>query len=319
MSTACDHRQSQLTPLFDARDYVSGEVFSVRGCAVCGLALTTPPARPIAAYYPASYYKQEGAARFPRAVEWLQQRLYEARARKVERLLGRRGRVLDIGCGPGLQLEAFRARGWEVHGCELSDGAAACARERGIPVQVGPAEKWPWPDGSFDAVVLWHVLEHHADPQAALEQARRLLMPGGLLLLGVPNFGSPEARVTRQGWFHLDVPRHLSHFTPRALTQTLSEAGLTLRELSFLAPEFDAFSFVQSVESRLGLPHNLLYDLLRSGTGRRQLIRSAPLSAALSLLFAVPLTVLAVPLTLLLGLAGAGSSMTALAVHKSAA
>ena len=81
--------------------------------------------------------------------------------------------------------------------------------------------------------------------------------------MSVPNFGSPEARAAGPGWFHLDVPRHLVHFTHGTLDSSLRSAGFEPLESSWFAPEFDAFSFVQSTLNRLGFRQNALYDVLR--------------------------------------------------------
>ena len=71
-------------------------------------------------------------------------------------------------------------------------------------------------------------------------------LSGGILFAGVPNFGSWEARLARDKWFHLDVPRHLNHFTIPALLRMLSSADLEVKSCSYFAPEYDSFSFVQS-------------------------------------------------------------------------
>jgi 2-polyprenyl-3-methyl-5-hydroxy-6-metoxy-1,4-benzoquinol methylase len=320
---ACSHPTTRTVTLFPACDYVSGETFEILRCETCGLARTVPPpaSERMAAYYPQAYYGAASARRFPALVERLQRSLYGARARAVERLAGGAGYVLDVGCGRGFLLEAFRRRGWSVQGTELDARSAAHAREvLGLPVETAPAESWPWPDGTFDAISLWHVLEHLSDPAATLERVRRLLRPGGVLMVGVPNFGSTEARLAGPAWFHLDVPRHVVHLTPAWLEGALHEAGLEVRRRSFFAPEFDAFSFVQSAENRLGLRHNLLYDLLR-GPGAKLLRdgagRARARAAAAALLMAAPLGVLAIPATLALSLAGRGSSLTLYAVRRS--
>jgi SAM-dependent methyltransferase len=316
----CSPTHDTVARLFGARDYVTGEDFAVGHCAGCGLDLTQPQPAPsaVSAYYPAEYYGRLGARRFPAPVEWAQKTLYGWRARAVEKLAGNRsGRVLDIGCGPGALLEAFRRRGWEVHGTELTDDSAARARQAGIPVHVGPLEPFPWPEGHFDAVVMWHVLEHCPDPVPVLDRVRRSLRPGGVLLVGVPNFGSPEARLTRDGWFHLDVPRHLVHFTGASLEGALAETGFEIRARSFFAPEFDAFSLVQSALNRAGLKHNLLYDVLR-GRGAKLTGAASGLQIAGTLLLGAALAVMALPLTTVLGLAGQGSTLTVFAVKESA-
>lgn len=314
----CSHPEDRAAVLFPARDYVTGDGFQVARCGACGLARTVPQPAHVEAYYPASYYGVPADRRFPALVEGLQRRLYDARARAVERLAGGPGRVLDVGCGRGHLLDAFRRRGWDVQGVELDERSAAHARDvLGIPVHVGPPGSEVWPEGYFDAVVLWHVLEHLPDPEATLARVRRLLSPRGVLLVGVPDFGSPEARLARGGWFHLDVPRHLVHVSARWLATELEEAGFDVRERSSLTPEYDCFSFVQSVENWLGLPQNLLYDLLRGRSAK--LLGARPgrkASAALALLLAAPLGVIGLPLTALLGAVGRGSSVTFLATGR---
>ncbi|MBI4912072.1 MAG: class I SAM-dependent methyltransferase [Acidobacteria bacterium] len=302
--------------LSSCRDYVSGDLFEVYRCEACGLAWTLP--QPASAdlpkYYPAEYYGPATARRFPSWVEGAQALLYRGRARSVERQLeSGPGKVLDFGCGKGFLLEAFQRRGWMVQGVELSETSARHAREvLGIPVHVGALESLEAEPGSQDALVAWHVLEHLPQPRKALEGFRRLLRPGGVLMISVPNFGSLEARRTGAGWFHLDVPRHLVHFTPETLSALLSRAGFTVVRRRRFAPEFDLFSFIQSLENRLGFPANRLYGLLR-GKGAQVGSSASPASGLWAFLVALPLGLLGIPAVLLAGLLGSGSTLTLLA------
>src|SRR6266568_1884039 len=99
---ACAHADRQVR-LFRARDYISGDEFDVVRCGECGAGVTVPPpaAEALAGYYPAGYYGVPSRPRFPGVVEKLQRLLERRRARAVEKLAGRPGRVLDIGCGHG--------------------------------------------------------------------------------------------------------------------------------------------------------------------------------------------------------------------------
>jgi 2-polyprenyl-3-methyl-5-hydroxy-6-metoxy-1,4-benzoquinol methylase len=311
----CPHPAERLETLFPASDYVTGDPFEIRRCRDCGLALTWPPPPPsdMARYYPDAYYGRAGERRFVGPVEGLQQAVYGSRARKVEEAAGGRpGRVLDVGCGRGFLLDAFRRRGWAVEGTEMSDASSAHAREvLGIPVRLGPLESLALPAEAYDAVTLWHVLEHVTTPGAMLDEIHRILKPGGVLLVSVPNFGSPEARVAGPGWFHLDVPRHLVHFTPNTLDAALRGAGLEPVSSAGFAPEFDAFSFVQSTLNWIGLRQNSLYDLLRGRAAK--LGKGGRATAIASVALAAPLGVLSVPATLIAGVAHAGSTLTVLA------
>ncbi|HYG22675.1 MAG TPA: class I SAM-dependent methyltransferase [Verrucomicrobiae bacterium] len=265
----CSHPSTQLETLFPARDYITGDRFEIVICPACGNTLTWPQPLDLSPYYPASYYGSASNSRFPAPVEILQRTLYRHRAGLVEQHCseGKR-KVLDVGCGRGLLLDAFRRRGWETEGTEFSDAAASYARAvLGLNVHIGELSALQLSE-KFDAVTLWHVLEHVRDPSAILSEVNGLLKPGGVVLIGIPNFGGWEARLCRDKWFHLDVPRHLVHFPRGRLRQLLDENGFEVIVSSGFAFEYDLFSFVQSLLNRTGLRHNLLYNFLRQGPAK---------------------------------------------------
>jgi 2-polyprenyl-3-methyl-5-hydroxy-6-metoxy-1,4-benzoquinol methylase len=314
----CPHPAAERDTLFPASDYISGENFSVVHCRACGQVVTAPVPADIGKYYPAGYYGDAQGRRFPAAMEWLQEKLYVWRARQVLRRLRQKNpRVLDIGCGRGWLLNAFRQAGAEVTGTEFSDGACRFAREvLKIPVKVGLLDELKFPDASFDVVVMWHVLEHVSDPRPTLAEVARILRPGGLFMVAVPNFGSPEARLTQAGWFHLDVPRHLSHHTRESLEKNLRAAGLAPKWASFLAPEYDSFSFVQSLLNRLGVRPNFFYNLLRGGRAKVVADGNYFGSLLVTLLLAPVLGVLSLPVTVALAFLGHGATLIVTAVKE---
>jgi 2-polyprenyl-3-methyl-5-hydroxy-6-metoxy-1,4-benzoquinol methylase len=255
--------------LFYAKDYISGEEFAVRECGHCRLVYTdltsTEQAVIGEAFYPADYYGRQ--KRYPRFFGQILNSLVMRRAR----LLGDKakiaeGSVLDIGCGQGLFLKQFADRGWRAIGIEVSSSAAFYAREiLGLDVLVGKQATRNLENDSFDIVCLWHVLEHVVQPRTLLREAHRVLKNDGKLLLSVPNFGSLEARAGKKNWFHLDVPRHLTHFTEDSLQTTLDATGWEVIRKSYFTPEYDFFSFIQTAQNMCGLEMNLLYRIIRSG------------------------------------------------------
>lgn len=228
----------------------------------------------------------------------------------VERLTP--GRVLDVGCGKGWILHEFRGRGWEVSGTEMSPDAAGFAVNRlRLPVRCGDLQAQAFPAAHFDVVTLWHVLEHLRDPVETVREAARLLKPGGLLVLAVPNQQGYLARIGRGKWFHLDVPRHLYHYNPTTLRRLVETAGLEARDWRHLSLEYDVGDALQTPLNLLLPRQNLLYHLLRT----RSLLRrggstwGALLEVGLSLALAPLLLLLSVPWAYFAASRGAGSTV----------
>jgi 2-polyprenyl-3-methyl-5-hydroxy-6-metoxy-1,4-benzoquinol methylase len=315
---SCSHSAAGAEILFPAYDYISGETFQVVRCGACAQVVTLPVPPDIGRYYPAGYYGDKSGRRFPAVMEWLQEKLYEWRSgQALRRLKQKNPKVLDVGCGRGLLLRAFQQQGCDVTGTEFSDGACRFAREvLQLPVRVGLLPELKFPENSFDVVVMWHVLEHISDPRPIVAEVARILRPGGIFLVAVPNFGSPEARLTKAGWFHLDCPRHLSHHTEESLPQILNAAGLSPQWVSSLAPEYDNFSFVQSLLNWLGVQPNLLYNWLRGQSAKVIGGKKNTGSAIATVLLTPMLAAISLPATLLLALLGRGATLTITAVKK---
>jgi SAM-dependent methyltransferase len=152
-------------------------------------------------------------------------------ARRVLRLLERRagaGRLLDVGCGPGVLLAAA-GPGWRPQGVELSEWAVRFARERhGAAVVQGTIEDAGFPDGSFDAVTLLDVIEHAPFPRRLLGAVRRVLRPGGAVFVLTPDLGAPLAAAMGRWWWGLR-PAHLYYFSLRTLAELLAVEGFRVR------------------------------------------------------------------------------------------
>ena len=135
------------------------------------------------------------------------------------------GNVLEVGCGRGDLMMFLGELGWNVLGIELDRRAAEIARNRGLNVREGVLEDQALSGGSFDAIVMSHVIEHLFDPQRTIGDCWRLLKPGGRLVLLTPNTGSLGHRLFGRDWMHLDPPRHLHLFNADTLSRLAREAG----------------------------------------------------------------------------------------------
>lgn len=199
-------------------------------------------------------------------------------------------RVLEPGCGRGLLLKAFQRMGCECTGLERPDFPAETIGE-GIAFIKGDVYSMPFPDNSFDVVVLWYILEHVSKPGEAIEDACRVLKEGGTLLVAVPNINSRQARLFGKYWFHLDVPRHTHHFSIETLSIALEGAGLKLEEHGGVAMEQSLFGFVQSTFNAC-VPirkMNRLFFKLKRTKDARDLLELACWSVLAALLIPVAL------------------------------
>ena len=135
------------------------------------------------------------------------------------------GRLLDYGCGGGGYLVRMQQMGWTVTGMDMSAQAVGVCRDQGLEVQEGIDPTEAFDPESFDAVTLWHVIEHVPSPLETLRQMNRVLKEGGRLVLVMPNFGSTFARKYGVHWYCLDLPRHLTHFERGSLQKILEKTG----------------------------------------------------------------------------------------------
>jgi 2-polyprenyl-3-methyl-5-hydroxy-6-metoxy-1,4-benzoquinol methylase len=236
------------------KDHFSGEPFTYVVCAACGAQRLSPRpcANAIGAYYEGyplhpSIRSETLASR----VKHLIYLVYYAPNNRVGlfrpllRLLlfPVRGysvfafpaveprRVFDFGAAVGSDLARFKAEGWDVGGCEPSAQACAVAAERGIILQNCTAEHANITSGCVSCILLNNVLEHTYDPMSVLATCWRGLVPGGSVVIMLPNHASVAASLFRAAWVGYDAPRHLWGFTPASLTALLRRAG-------FLSPVF---------------------------------------------------------------------------------
>jgi 2-polyprenyl-3-methyl-5-hydroxy-6-metoxy-1,4-benzoquinol methylase len=133
-----------------------------------------------------------------------------------------KGRLLDIGCGVGDFLLQVKKLGWEVMGIEPSEQAANIAQSRLGFTPLKPTDYEKLPDQSFDVITMWHVLEHVDDLKFQTKELKRLLRPGGRLVIALPNYQSFDCQYYNNKWAAWDVPRHLNHFTQDCLQGILN-------------------------------------------------------------------------------------------------
>ncbi|MGA6980000.1 MAG: methyltransferase domain-containing protein [Candidatus Sulfotelmatobacter sp.] len=134
------------------------------------------------------------------------------------------GKLLDIGCSSGGFLSTMMNPAWNLYGIEMEESTAQRARAAtGATVFVGDAVEAPFLPNSFDVITCFDVLEHVYSPRQFLTKVQEWLKPGGIYYAMMPNIASWEARLFGSYWFGLELPRHLSHFSPRSLRHLMKE------------------------------------------------------------------------------------------------
>jgi len=238
---------------------------SLRTCVSCATSETLPKPDPttLEAQYSETYYGPDNV-KFVPAVEGLVAWITRKRAARVHALMRGRGRILEIGCGRGLLLQKLSRLGYECHGIERSALAARrAAKTEGLRVYTQPLEDCHFAARYFDAVIVWHVLEHLDFPRATLAQISRVLKPGGLLYLEVPNVSSLQSCSTGKNWFHLDLEHHLYHFSTNGLHRLLLSTGFQVEKTTTLSMEQGPYGVLQSWLNAMAGEQGKLYRILK--------------------------------------------------------
>jgi SAM-dependent methyltransferase len=251
----------------------SASLWTCAACGLCYLDADAPEGGGQDLCAPAQALRRLGAGR---------------RASWIARHLARGARVLDVGAGAGLLLDALARRGFDVQGLEL-DAARARSALPAARVEAGTlAQRFEELASAppFDAVVFWHTLEHHREPFQELRRAHALLAPAGALFVAVPNAASFQAGLAGPAWLHLDLPHHRFHFSPQSLGALARDAGFTLESLRTGQWEMDLPGCIEAQASLLGLPRRFVFD---AAAGARPVSPLRRLGAALFAACALPL------------------------------
>jgi SAM-dependent methyltransferase len=210
--------------------------FAFVECRRCGLLQQNPQPDPaaVASRYGEAYLRYEEANQYAfRDLELLalgDLGLEAAAGGIFDRAAGegRKPRVLDVGCATGALLAVLRDRGWEPQGVEISAAQAHYGATRhGLPIFAGTLESAAFPAASFDMVHASHLIEHLNDPASFIDEAARVLGPGGILALTTPNADGFQARLLGPAW-RSAIYDHLFLFSRRTLVALLESRGFSV-------------------------------------------------------------------------------------------
>ena len=225
---------TSIDPLLTVKDHsISKEEFTIWQCARCALRFTqdAPDETSISAYYQSEDYishtnTQKGFIN--KAYQFVRNYTLKQKANLIKRFTKEQGNILDIGAGTGAFLHTMKQHGWNVTGIE-PDGGAREQAKRIYDLQLHQTDSFPMlPASGFDAITMWHVLEHVHQLHDYVEQLKVLLKPEGTVFIAVPNYTSLDAQLYGNYWAAYDVPRHLFHFSPQSMHQLMELHGLKI-------------------------------------------------------------------------------------------
>jgi SAM-dependent methyltransferase len=234
----------------------------------CGVATTDPiPTDDELDRAYASWYRPS-SGRFSGPADRLLRRSRAQLAGRLDRIAPA-GPILDVGAGDGALLDGLKARGRIAVGLERSS-----SRPDVQAIEVSEVEE------RWSGIVFWHTLEHLRNAGEALDHAARILVPGGVLVIAMPNTDSLQARVFGDRWFALDLPRHMVHVPSAALTRRLRQLGLEVERVSYVRGGQAVFGWLHGLVG--SLPGRLdLYDAIRRPAARRRPLNAPRRSIAL--------------------------------------
>jgi SAM-dependent methyltransferase len=236
--TTCPVCQSdKIQFALQAKDYtVSQTNFDIWECSNCQLRFTQniPVQEEIGPYYNSDTYISHSETN-----KGLTNKLYLfVRNRTMMRkqaLLQRytklaKGNLLDVGCGAGSFMETMKAAGWDATGLEPDLVTRNKVIEKGLTVYEN-GKLFELLNEQYDAITLWHVLEHVHQLHAYIMQFQKIVKANGRVFIAVPNYTSLDAKQYGAAWAAYDVPRHLYHFAPNSVKQLVEKHGFVVETM----------------------------------------------------------------------------------------
>jgi 2-polyprenyl-3-methyl-5-hydroxy-6-metoxy-1,4-benzoquinol methylase len=235
-----------ITKVLECKDHtVSKEEFEIWECSNCTFRFTqnVPDEASIGAYYQSAEYVSHSDTKqgiINRLYHIVRNYTLQSKRNLVQKVVGlKNGNLLDVGAGTGAFAHTMLQAGWKITGLEPDTTARANALLNYDLKLSELTNLHQLESNSFDAITMWHVLEHVHDLHGYLETYLRILKPDGRLIIAVPNYTSYDAAVYKEYWAAYDVPRHLYHFSPASMQTLLEQKGFLLETVKPMW--FDSF------------------------------------------------------------------------------
>ena len=177
---------------------------------------------------------------------------FQERVKEIERLYGKKGTMLDIGCNIGTFLKAAKELGWDCYGVDINKEVEEECRKIGMKFFSAPLEEIKFKEEFFDVIIMNDLIEHMHDPRELLNHAYALLKKEGLIFIVTPDVGSITAHLLSKKWHHLKPNEHLIYFSKATIKRLLEECRFTIISAKHVSRWRKISTIVAKSESLLG-------------------------------------------------------------------
>ena len=245
--SACPACQaSNIQTVFEVKDHtVSNTLFTIMQCNHCSLRFTqnVPDQKAIIPYYKSDKYISHSNSSngiINKLYQLVRTKTLVQKRKLIQKHTAKeKGSLLDVGSGSGAFVNEMKQQGWNVTGLEPDSDARNNALALYKLSLNDIADFKNLPANHYDAITLWHVLEHVHQLEIYIQQLKNLLKPQGRIFIAVPNYTSLDAENYNTHWAAYDVPRHLYHFSPKAMNMLIEKHGMKI--IAYQPMWFDSF------------------------------------------------------------------------------
>jgi SAM-dependent methyltransferase len=278
--------ETYLKEVFDTETF---DKFEIKICRNCGLKQTFPQPQNLEKYYAEYHGKRHSFTESFR----MNQRLSRLKDCK------KGGNILDIGCGNGSFLELASKNFGQIIGTEFNPPKVDFSVYKSLA-----DVKNTYGKNYFDAITLWHSLEHFPDLNEVLNDVSYLLKDNGSVFIAVPNSSGWQAKLFGMNWLHLDVPRHLFHFNPKSLTFCLQKYGFEIKNITHQEFEYDLLGWSQSALNSIFKTSNVFFKTLM-----KKDVKIGKFALFLHLISGIMFSALFLPISLSASILGKGGTI----------
>jgi SAM-dependent methyltransferase len=219
----------------DRHYQIQGE-FTIEKCNECSLVFLNPMPDDsiLTTFYPEDFYAYQEFTEQPNQIKQFLKKFLVPGVGTNDPKFDKPGKMLDIGCGSGQFLSKMREQGWDTYGVEVSTDAATLGKNSaGLNIFAGSLLEANFPSNHFDYIRSNHSFEHVYNPNETMAEIKRILKPGGKLMIGVPNINSLNANSYKQYWWYLGAPVHTYNYSVKSLTRMMEKYDLTVENVGY--------------------------------------------------------------------------------------